>query len=92
MSRYAFIQDRTEPWPVQGLCRLLAVSTAGYYQWRGRSAATAAPWHRAAQQAFARHASRYGTRRLRAELRAEGHAVGRCALRTWLRRRRSCGP
>ena len=86
MSRYAFIQGRTEPWPVQMLCRLLAVSTAGYYQWQGRSVAVEAPWHRAAQQAFARHASRYGTRRLRAELRAEGHAVGRCALRTWLRR------
>jgi len=35
---------------------------------------------------FTRHASRYGTRRLRAELRAEGHQVGRyAALRTWLR-------
>ena len=32
MSRYAFIQGCTEPWPVQVLCRLLAVSTAGYYQ------------------------------------------------------------
>ena len=31
MSRYAFIQGRTEPWPVQVLCRLLTVSTAGYY-------------------------------------------------------------
>ncbi|WP_350356636.1 IS3 family transposase [Hymenobacter canadensis] len=36
--------------------------------------------------AFTRHARRYGTRRLRAELRAEGHAVGRYALRIWLRR------
>ena len=86
MSRYAFIAACTEPWPVQFLCRVLAVSPAGYYQWRGRFAAAEAPWHRAAQQAFARHASRYGTRRLRAELRAEGHAVGRYALRTWLHR------
>jgi putative transposase len=29
---------------------------------------------------------RYGTRHLRAELRAEGYAVGLYALRTWLRR------
>jgi putative transposase len=86
MSRYQFIQDCTEPWPVQVLCRLLAVSTAGYYQWRQRPAAVPAPWLSAAQQAFTRHAARYGTRRLRAELRAEGHAVGRYALRSWLHR------
>ncbi|MBO3273255.1 IS3 family transposase [Hymenobacter defluvii] len=43
-------------------------------------------WEPAATAAFSRHAQRYGTRRLRAELRAEGHAVGRYALRSWLRR------
>ena len=84
MSRYQFIRDCTEPWPVQVLCRLLAVSTAGYYQWRQRPAAAPLPWHTAAQQAFARHSGRYGTRRLRAELCAEGHAAGRYALRSWL--------
>jgi putative transposase len=34
---------------------------------------------------FERNAHRYGTCRLRAELYAEGQAVGRYALRTWLR-------
>lgn len=46
--------------------------------------AAPAPWQMAAQAAFTRHARRYGTRRLRAELHAEGHAVGRNELRTWL--------
>lgn len=86
MSSYQFIQDCTELWPVQVLCRLLAVSTASYYQWLQRPAAVPAPWLAAAQQAFTRHAARYGTRRLRAELRAEGYAVGRYALRVWLHR------
>jgi transposase InsO family protein len=86
MSRYRFIQDCAQPWPVQVLCRLLAVSAAGYYQWRQRPGAAPLPWHSAAQQAFTRHASRYGTRRLRAELRAEGYPVGRYALRSWLHR------
>ncbi len=86
MSRYQFIQDCTEPWPVQLLCQVLAVSPAGYYQWRHRPAAAPAPWQMAAQAAFTRHARRYGTRRLRAELHAEGHTVGRYALRTWLHR------
>ena len=56
---------------------------------QGTSAALLGTWQRqalaAAQAAFTRHAGRYGTRRLRAGLQAEGHAVGRYALRTWLR-------
>ena len=87
MSRYAFIAACAGPWPVQQLCQVLGVSPAGYYQWRQRPAAAPAPWQAAAQDAFTRHARRYGTRRLRAELCAEGHAVGRYALRTWLRRK-----
>ena len=86
MSRYQFIRACTEPWPVQPLCRVLGVSPAGYYQWQQRPARSTAEWQEAAQAAFTRHARRYGTRRLRAELRAEGHAVGRYALRSWLYR------
>lgn len=72
---------------MQVLCQVLHVSTAGYYQWRSRTACPIPDWERAASAAFSRHAQRYGTRRLRAELYAKGHAVGRYALRTWLRRR-----
>ena len=86
MSRYQFIRACVEPFPAQVLCRVLRVSCAGYYQWRGRTQRPSAPWQAAAQAAFMRHARRYGTRRLRAELRAEGHAVGRYALRSWLHR------
>ena len=86
MSRYQFIRAYTGPWPVQLLCRVLAVSPAGYYQWQQRPTRSTAEWQEAAQAAFTRHARRYGTRRLRAELRAEGHAVGRYALRSWLHR------
>ena len=71
---------------MQVRCRVLGVRCAGYCQWRGRAQPTPAPWQVAAQAAFTRHARRYGTRRLRAELRAEGHAVGRYALRSWLHR------
>ena len=76
----------TAPWPVQFLCRVLAVSPAGYCQWRQKSAAVLASWRAAAQAAFTRRARRYGTRRLRAELHAEDHAVGRYALRSWRHR------
>ena len=87
MSRYQFIEQVATTEPVQVLCRVLHVSTAGYYQWRGRATRPTPSWEPAASAAFSRHAQRDGTRRLRAELRAEGHAVGRYALRTWLRRR-----
>lgn len=33
MSRYAFIAACTEPWPVQLLCQVLAVSPTGYYRY-----------------------------------------------------------
>ena len=86
MSRCQFIGHCRDAWPVQVLCRVLGVSGAAYYQWRGRAQPTPAPWQVAAQAAFTRHARRYGTRRLRAELRAEGHVVGRYAVRSWLHR------
>ena len=85
MSRYQFIDQLAVTEPVQVLCRVLQVSPAGYYQWVRRPGKSATAWQAAAVAAFNRHAHRYGTRRLRAELRAEGHAVGRYALRTWLR-------
>ena len=87
MSRYQFIVQLAATEPVQVLCRVLAVSIAGYYQWRSRPARLTPAWEPAATAAFSRHAQRYGTRRLRAELRAQGHAVGRYALRSWLQRR-----
>lgn len=87
MSRYQFIEQVATTEPVQVLCRVLEVSAAGYYQWRRRSDPPTPEWEPAASAAFSRHAQRYGTRRLRAELRAEGYAVGRYALRSWLRRR-----
>ncbi|QNE42345.1 IS3 family transposase (plasmid) [Hymenobacter sp. NBH84] len=86
MSRYHFIEQVAAIEPVQVLCRVLHVSPAGYYQWRRRAVRPTPDWEPAATAAFSRHAQRYGTHRLRAELRAEGHAVGRYALRSWLRR------
>lgn len=63
---------------------MLHVSPASYYQWLHRPAKPVPAWQSAATTAFARYPHRYGTRRLQAELRANGHPVGRYALRTWL--------
>ena len=83
MSRYQFIEQVATTASVQVLLRVLHVSPAGYYQWRSQATRPMPSWEPAATAAFSRYAQRYGTRRLR----AEGHADGRYALRTWLRRR-----
>jgi len=89
MKRFTFIALHAAHWPVRQQCRLLAVSPSGYYAWRKRAPIPAAEpastaWQVAAQRVFATHAGRYGQRRLRAQLRREGHAVGRHRLRGWL--------
>lgn len=85
MSRSQFIRQAAATEPVQVLCRVLHVSRAGYYRWRTRPIKAIDAWQPAATAASKRHASRYGTQRLRTELHAEGHPVGRYALRTCLR-------
>jgi len=71
---------------VRQQCQLLG---SGYYAWRKRLPAAATEpvlpaWQVAARRVFTSHASRYGQRQLRAQLRREGHEVGRQRLRGWL--------
>lgn len=66
MSRYQFIEQVAAIEPMQVLCRVLQISTAGYYQWLGRAARPTPNWE-PADTASSRHAQRYGTRRLHAE-------------------------
>jgi len=94
MSRYQFIDNERPHYPVDVLCRTLGVAPARYYAWRTRQrATTAAPaaacvaWQVALEQVFWHHKRRYGTRRLRAELQAQGYRVGRQGLRRALRQR-----
>ena len=86
MSCYAFIAACAEPWPVQLLCRVLGVSP-GLLLVAAKACRRSCAM--AVRDAGCLHASRPPVwhPRLRAELRAEGHAVGRYALRTWLRRK-----
>jgi len=91
VSRYQFIDQQRLTYPVRLLCRVLGVTPTRYYAWSARAVsqpqAVVAAWQTAMVQAFTAHKQRYGTRRLRAELQAQGYRVGRQRLRTELRRR-----
>ena len=86
MKRFTFIALHAYRWPVRQQCQVLGISPSGYYAWRKRAPTPAtepalAAWQVAAQRVFTTHAGRYGQRRLRAQLRREGHEVDRQRLR-----------
>ncbi len=69
------------PVPVRLMARMLAVSPSGYYEWRGRSSsARAVSARRLITEMRAIHQESdgtYGSPRMRTELAARGHDVGR---------------
>jgi putative transposase len=79
VSTYRYIAKRSGQVPVRQRCQVLRVAPAAYYARQHlRQAPTAEPaWQVAVREAFAYHSQRYGTRRLRVEVQAQGHAVGR---------------
>ena len=78
--RYAFIEAQRTLHSVNRMCRLLEVSRAGYYEWRGRPMSTHAVANEGLrEQIVAAHVAsrlRYGRPRIHAELRAQGVAAG----------------
>ena len=89
MSRYRFIRAQARHYPVRRLCQVLGLGVAGYYRWQKKVVGhpEEPAWEQALCQAFVQHKRRYGTRRLRAELRTQGHQIGRHRIRQALRRR-----
>ncbi len=79
--KFAFIEEKKVAFPVEPMCRVLGVSSSGYYAWRTRPTAPRATSdaHLAVEIAGAHQRSRgtYGSPRVHAELRARGVRVGR---------------
>ena len=97
--KFAFILARTVAFPVAVLCRVLGVSTSGFYAWAKRPEPERAKADaRLALDVAAVHKrsrGRYGSPRVHAELRARGVRVGRKRVARlmrenglWARRRR----
>jgi putative transposase len=85
VNRYWFIRAEQAVYPIAVLCRVLQVSRAGYYAWRGRSP-SARTTHDAVltTQIRALHAASrrtYGVPRIHADLQDDGVHVGR--KRVW---------
>lgn len=79
--KYAFIREYAGCWPVAMMCRVLGVSRSGFYEWRDRPESPRAVANQMLlgeiRRLKARHHNRYGSPRMHAALRAEGHRCSR---------------
>ena len=78
--RYAFIEEQRAQYSVRRMCHLLDVSTAGYYEWRGRPASCGSVANQGLRDIVVRvHRDSRGTHgrtRVRNELKKAGLLVG----------------
>jgi transposase InsO family protein len=88
--RFRFIEQHARAYPVRLMCRVLQVSSSGYYAWRSRPESQRALANRLllqdVQRLHGQHQGRYGSPRMHAALRAEGHRVSRGRVERLMRR------
>jgi putative transposase len=87
---FCFVEDHRDVYPVRVMCAVLEVSPAGYYAWRSRpqSVRSAANTELVAQirQVHRDSGGRYGSPRVHAVLRAQGHGTSRGRIERLMRR------
>src|SRR3954451_24537056 len=78
--RYDFVERHRGRWPVRLMCRVLAVSPGGYYDWRGRPESPRTARREALggalKEVHGEVKARYGSPRIHAELVARGEPCG----------------
>ena len=88
--RFGFVEQHARTWPVRLMCRVLGVSTSGYYGWRSRPESTRSATNRQlledVRRIHAGHHGRYGSPRVHAALRAEGRSASRGRVERLMRR------
>lgn len=87
--RYAWIRAHQADYPVQVMCRVLAVSDSGYYDWRDRPPSDRQQRHQqiaqAAAQAYFESHRIYGYRKVHQDLQSAGVPCGEDMVRQVLR-------
>jgi len=88
--RFAFIETEKACFPIALMCRMLAVSRAGFYAWRRRPVARRTRQDGtlavAVAAIYAEHHGRYGSPRVQMELRERGQRSGRKRIARLMRR------
>lgn len=92
--KYAFIASHIDRWPVTVMCRVLKVTTSGFYAWRARPA-TVTPEEEdrltiLIRQIFDEHRGGYGAPRITEELRGMGYRVNRKRVERLMREAGLC--
>ncbi len=89
--RYQVVKRTATEYPVDAVCRVVRVSRSGFYAWQQRMVSGELPASveltAKVEAIFWRHSRRYGSRRVEAEPKAEGTAVGRRLVRRVMRER-----
>ena len=77
--KYAFIQNNSDDFPVNGLCHALEVSVSGYYRWCANPISKTDLRHyeldTEIKSIFDHHKSRYGVKRIYEEMKDKGWKV-----------------
>lgn len=87
--KFRFIHAEKAVYPLGLLCRVMEVSTKGYYSWLERGEAAnpgLTELDRAVRAVHKENKRRYGSRRIREALAGNGMQVGRTSVRSSMRR------
>ena len=91
---YQFIADAQSEYPVTRLCQTLGVSVSGYYAWKKRPESQHSredgDLTQAIEQAYLASRACYGSPRIYAELRSQGHSCSRKRVARLMRARGLC--
>ena len=88
--RFGFIRQQMKAFPVTVLCRVMQVSRSGFYQYmqhykNGVQRPEETALNARIRAIFKQHRSKYGSRRIKKQLRHEGHQIGRYKVRRIMR-------